>query len=65
MDTGNSPTLLTVTQVAATLAVSRWTVYQLIWSGQIASVRIGRIHRIPQSAVETFVAALLDGSVVG
>lgn len=53
--------LLTVDQVGAYLVVSRWTVYQLIWSGQLRSVRIGRMHRIPRHVVDAYVSALLEG----
>lgn len=40
------PDLLTLQQVADRLQVSRWTVYQLIWSGLLPSVHLGRCHRV-------------------
>jgi excisionase family DNA binding protein len=40
------PDLLTLTQVAERLQVSRWTIYQLIWAGELRSVHIGRCHRV-------------------
>ena len=42
----SQPDLLTLAQVAERLQVSRWTVYQLIWAGELRSVHIGRCHRV-------------------
>jgi excisionase family DNA binding protein len=53
-----SPELLTLPQVAQRLQVSRWTVYQLIWSGQLPSVHIGRCHRIRVIDFEAYLQRL-------
>ena len=42
----SEPDLLTLAQVAQRLQVSRWTVYQLIWAGELCSVHIGSCHRV-------------------
>ncbi|MEV0480668.1 helix-turn-helix domain-containing protein [Streptomyces sp. NPDC050508] len=54
------PLLLTVDQVAALLQLSRWTVYNLIRSRELASVTIGRSRRISESAVHDYIARLAE-----
>jgi excisionase family DNA binding protein len=54
------PLLLTVDQVAALLQLSRWTVYNLIRSRELASVTIGRSRRISESAVHDYIARLTE-----
>jgi excisionase family DNA binding protein len=51
------PSLMTVKEVAAALRVSRGTAYTLIASGQIKSVRIGRLIRVTPRAFEEFIEA--------
>ncbi|NNN01417.1 MAG: helix-turn-helix domain-containing protein [Acidimicrobiaceae bacterium] len=48
--------LLTVPEVGRVLAISRSKVYELLESGSLASVYIGRSRRIRVSDVEDFVA---------
>lgn len=55
--------LLTVTEAMAELSVSRWTLYNLIRSGELESVTIGRCRRIPRHALDTFVARRLSEEV--
>lgn len=43
--------LLTVADAAALLGLSRSTVYQLMESGRLAYVRIGRARRIPRGSL--------------
>jgi excisionase family DNA binding protein len=50
--------LLTVQEVAEGLRISRWTVYQLIRSGQLESVKIGRRRLLLQSSLEEYVRRL-------
>lgn len=45
----------TPTEAAALLGVGRTKVYELMASGQLASIRIGRARRIPATALRTFV----------
>jgi excisionase family DNA binding protein len=53
-----NPDLLTLAQVAERLQVSRWTVYQLIWAGELPSVHIGRCHRVCTKDVDTYIERL-------
>jgi excisionase family DNA binding protein len=49
--------LLTITEAATVLAIGRTTVYELIGSGDLDVVHIGRSSRIPVDAIHEFVAA--------
>jgi excisionase family DNA binding protein len=51
-------TLLTINEVADELALSRSTIYELVASGQLETVRIGRARRVPRAALDAFVAGL-------
>jgi excisionase family DNA binding protein len=51
-------TLLTVEQAAEQLSVGRTTVYALLKSGEITSVRVGRLRRIPADALTAYVHQL-------
>jgi excisionase family DNA binding protein len=42
--------LLTINEVADLLRISRWSVYQLIWSGQLRTLKIGRRRLVRPSA---------------
>lgn len=48
---------LTVVEVATVLRLSKMTVYRLIATGELPSVRIGRSIRIPHAAAK----ALIEG----
>ena len=54
--------LLTLQQVADRLQVSRWTVYQLVWSGELPSVHLGRCHRIRARDYAAYVERLGAGT---
>lgn len=43
--------LLTINEVAGLLRISRWSVYQLIWSGQLRTLKIGRRRLVRPSAL--------------
>ena len=45
---------LTVAEVAAVMRVSKMTVYRLVHSGELASVRVGRSFRVPERAVHEY-----------
>ena len=51
---------LTVSEVASRLKISRWKVYELIRSRELASFHVGRCRRIPAGAVTELVDRLLD-----
>ena len=50
------PLVLRVADLMPVLDIGRNTAYELIRSGQIRSVRVGRKLRIPKQAVEDFLA---------
>lgn len=50
--------LLTIDEVADLLRISRWSVYQLIWSNQLRSLKIGRRRLVRPSALAQCVALL-------
>jgi excisionase family DNA binding protein len=50
----HSRLLLTVEEAAEVLAVGRTTVFHLIRTGQLATVQIGRLRRVPMDALHQF-----------
>ena len=52
--------LLTAEEVAEALRVGRCTVYDLIRTGQLRSIKIGKLRRIPVDAVHEFARRALD-----
>lgn len=50
--------LFTVDEAAARLRVSRWSVYNLIRSGQLRTVKIGRRRLVPPAALDDCVESL-------
>jgi excisionase family DNA binding protein len=50
--------LLTVDEAAAWLRVSRWTVYNLIRSNQLHTIKIGRRRLVPPAALRECVELL-------
>lgn len=47
---------LTVAEVAEAMRVSKMTVYRLLHSGEMPAVRVGRSFRVPQDALDQFLA---------
>ena len=56
---GNARTLLTVEAAAQRLSIGRTTMYALLRSGAIESVRIGRLQRVPSSGLTTYITQLV------
>ena len=54
--------LFSVDQAAAVLGIGRTNVYALMRDGKLRSVKVGGRRLIPRTALETFVAQLLDAS---
>ncbi len=52
--------LLTAEEVAETLHIGRTRVYELLYAGEIRSVKIGRLRRVPVDAVRDYIAALVE-----
>jgi excisionase family DNA binding protein len=53
--TMDSKLLFTVEQAASELSISRATLYRLITSRQIVSIKIGKSRRVSQQALEAFI----------
>ena len=47
--------LLTVMEAADLLRVSRNTMYELIWQDQVPYLKLGRLIRVPRSALLTWI----------
>lgn len=52
--------LMTVQEVADELAISRWSVYRLIWDGRVQSVQLGRCRRIVRQSLDDYLAELIQ-----
>lgn len=50
--------LLSVNEAAAALGIGRTLMYELLGSGRIESVFVGRLHRVPADALGAFVDKL-------
>ncbi len=48
------PEFWTVKEASVLMRVSRMTVYRLIHNGTLESVRVGRVFRIPQRAIGSY-----------
>jgi excisionase family DNA binding protein len=55
--------LLTIDEVADLLRVSRWSVYRLIWSEQLLTLKIGRRRLVRPAALAECMSTLNDGGV--
>jgi len=53
---GLAPLAYTIPEAAALLGVGRTTVYELIRSGELASIRIRRGRRVTRAAIEAYLA---------
>ena len=49
------PDLMTVKDIQSVLQIGRSTAYKLIQSGELASLRIGSIYRIPKRYLNDFI----------
>ena len=50
--------LLTVEEAARRLGIGRTTCFRLVLAGEIESVTVGRLRRVPADAVTAYVAKL-------
>ena len=48
--------LLTVVEVAERLRLSRTAVYELVMSGRLASLKLGKSRRVSEAALHEFIA---------
>jgi excisionase family DNA binding protein len=56
----DSPQLLTPERAAERLDLGRTKVYELIATGELESVKIGRARRVPADAIATYIKRLRD-----
>jgi excisionase family DNA binding protein len=55
-----TPLLLTVDEATERLRVSRWTLYNLIRSNQLRTVKIGRRRLVPVESLDEYLNQLLE-----
>lgn len=56
------PLLLRVEEAARMLSLSRTTVYLLMESGELPSIKCGTARRIPRTALDAWIARQLESS---
>ena len=56
--------LVDVDQTSFLLKLGRSKTYELILSGQLASLKIGRSRRVPMAAIEEFIQAQLESPTI-
>jgi excisionase family DNA binding protein len=61
----NMKRLLDVDEVAAMLGCGRSYVYDLLYRGELRSIKLGRLRRVTVDEVEQFVDSKLDRAVSG
>ncbi|MBS2534156.1 excisionase family DNA-binding protein [Catenulispora sp. NF23] len=50
--------MLTVEQAADAIGIGRTTMFALLKNGDVESVRIGRLRRVPAAAIDSFLERL-------
>jgi excisionase family DNA binding protein len=60
MSTPDNRVVLTIEQAAERLGIGRTTMYALIKTGQIRTVTIGRLRRVPAFCLDEYVQKLLS-----
>lgn len=58
----DTPLLLTVEEAAHRLRIGRTQMYQLVKTGEVESVCIGRLRRVPVECLTAYVINLREGS---
>lgn len=58
----NTPLLLTPEVAAERLSCGRTKIYELIRAGELESVKVGRLRRIPEDALAAYVTKLREQS---
>ncbi|MEH1017365.1 helix-turn-helix domain-containing protein [Micromonospora sp. CPCC 206060] len=64
MTTPDNRVVLTIEQAAERLGIGRTTMYTLIKTGQIRTVTIGRLRRVPAFCLDEYVRNLLADSTM-
>lgn len=63
MEAHSSEIVYTVAEAARRLKIGRTAMYELLMSGEIRSVTIGRLRRVPAQCIEEYLNHLLDQPV--
>lgn len=58
------PDVVSIAELQSMLRISRNTAYELVRSGKIRSVKIGRTYRIPRSAVEDYLNTPVEDGIM-
>jgi len=56
---GTPRALLTVEEAADTIGIGRTTTFALVKSGELKSIKVGRLRRIPLDEVHAYTARLM------
>ncbi|MEU7868301.1 helix-turn-helix domain-containing protein [Dactylosporangium sp. NPDC049140] len=59
MPSADKRVVLTIEEAAQWLGIGRTTMYALVMSGEVRSVTIGRLRRVPVQCLEEYVQSLL------
>ncbi|WP_432980976.1 helix-turn-helix domain-containing protein [Dactylosporangium sp. CA-233914] len=59
MPSADKRVVLTIEEAAQWLGIGRTTMYALVTSGEVRSVTIGRLRRVPVQCLEEYVQSLL------
>jgi len=62
MDENTEHIVLTVEQAAKRLNIGRTLMYELVTTGVVESVHIGRLRRVPLQALTNYVAKLMNST---
>lgn len=62
MSTNANRVIYTIEEAARQLGIGRTTMYALVMSGDIRSVTIGRLRRVPAQCIDEYVTRLLEQS---
>lgn len=60
-----SALLLRVEEAATRLGIARTKMYELVSSGEVESVRVGRLRRVPVACLDEYVDRLRTGRTSG
>jgi excisionase family DNA binding protein len=60
VNTAETRVVLTIEEAAKRLGIGRTTMYALVMTGEVRSVTIGRLRRVPVQCLDEYIAALLS-----
>lgn len=60
----SEPVLITVEEMATVLSIGRTVAWELVRQRKVKSVKIGRTRRVPITAIQEYVAQLMENEEV-